>query len=189
MTADPTRRAFLATSAAGLVCPTARAADLPPELTLHVVPTPVKSYRLLATDRDGDGFVWAGSVHHAIHRYDPARGAVKTVDLPAKATASACVCAGEKVYVLGQAHPKLIVYDRKAGTFAEKAYPSDKPDVWYGAGPVGGRHLYLFDRGGAGVIKWDTATDTGKAVKWPYKAPLPAVEGQLYDFTRLVTAG
>lgn len=139
----------------------------------------MKSYRLLAMDRDEDGYVWAGSVHHSIHRYDPRTGEIKTVALPAKATASACICAGGKVYVLGQAHPKLIVYDRKAGTFAEKAYPSEKPDVWYGTGPVGGRHLYLFDRGGAGVIKWDTTTDAGKALRWPYKTPFPA-SGQ-YD--------
>lgn len=173
MTANPSRRAFFAASATGLVCPTLRAADPVPKLTLHVVPIPVKSYRLLAMDRDADGFVWAGSIHHAIHRYDPASGEVKTVDLPAKATASACICVGEKVYVLGQSHPKLVVYDRTAGTFAEKAYPSEKPDVWYGTGPVG-RHLYLFDRAGAGVIKWDTMTDTGKAVPWPYKTPFPS---------------
>jgi hypothetical protein len=125
-------------------------------------------------DRDDAGFVWAGSVHHAIHCYDPRNGKVKPVALPAKSTASACVCAGQKVYVLGQAYPRMIVYDRTAGTFAEKAYPSDKPDVWYGTGPVGGRFLYLFDRGGAGVIKWDTKADTGKALPWPYETPLPS---------------
>jgi streptogramin lyase len=145
----------------------------PAKLDLHVVPTPVKSYRLLAMDRDDDGFVWAGSVHQSVHRYDPRTGEVKTVPLPAKATASACICLGDKVYVLGQAYPKLIVYDRKDGTFAEKAYPSDKPDVWYGTKAPAGRSLYLFDRGGSGVVKWDTATDTGKAVPWPYKTPFP----------------
>jgi hypothetical protein len=175
VTATPTRRAFLAASASGLILPPAGAADPPPaKLTLHAVPTPLKSYRLLAMDRDADGFVWAGSVHHAIHRYDPRTGEVKTVPLPAKATASACLCAGDKVYVLGQAYPKLIVYDRTAGTFAEKAYPSERPDVWYGTGPVGGRFLYLFDRGGAGVIRWDTRAGTGKALPWPYKAPFPS---------------
>ncbi len=157
-----------------LAAPVVSAADPPQKLDLHVVPIPVKSYRLLAMDRDEDGYVWAGSVHHSIHRYDPASGEVKTVNLPAKSTASACICAGVKVYVLGQAHSKLIIYDRKAGTFAERAYPSEKPDVWYGTGPVGGRFLYLFDRGGAGVIKWDTTTDTGKALPWPYKVPFPA---------------
>jgi hypothetical protein len=173
MSEIPNRRVFLAASAAGLVCPPLRAAEPPPRLTLHVVPVPVKSYRLLAMDRDDDGFVWAGSIHDAIHRYDPASGEVKTMALPVKATASACICAGEKVYVLGQSHPKLIVYDRKAGTFAAKAYPSEKPDVWYGSGPVG-RYLYLFDRAGAGVVKWDTKTDAGKAVPWPYKTPFPS---------------
>ena len=127
-----------------LAVPVVSPANPPRKLDLHVVPTPVKSYRLLAMDRDEDGFVWAGSIHH------PGTGEVKTVPLPAKATASACICAGGKVYVLGQSHPKLIVYDRKAGTFAEKAYPSEKPDVWYGTGPVGGRFLFLFDRGGVG---------------------------------------
>lgn len=173
MTANPTRRQFLVTSA-GLVLPAPLVADPPGMLDLHVVPTPVRSYRLLAMDRDDDGFVWAGSVHHAIHRYDPRTGEVKTVPLPAKSTASACICAGQKVYVLGQAYTRLIVYDRTAGTFAEKEYPSGKPDVWYGTGPVGGRFLYLFDRGSSGVIKWDIRADTRKALPWPYKAPLPS---------------
>jgi hypothetical protein len=128
-------------------------------------------------DRDEDGYVWAGSIHHAIHRYDPRTWEVETVPLPAKAAASACICARGKVYVPGQAYPRLIVYDRKAGTFAERPYPSDRPDVWYGTGPAHGRHLYLFDRAGAGVIKWDMAADTVTELPWPYKTPLPPSGG------------
>jgi hypothetical protein len=165
-------------TAALLMASAAPAADPPPDkLTLHVVPTPLKSYRLLAMDRDDDGFIWAGSIHQSIHRYDPRTGEVRTIALPAKATASACLCVGDKVYVLGQSYPRLIIYDRKAGTFTEKDYPSPRPDVWYGARPAGGRYLDLFDRGGAGLIRWDTATDTGAAVPWPYEAPFPSSGG------------
>ena len=143
-------------------------------LNLHVIPTSVVSYRLLSMSRDPDGFVWAGSIHQAIHRYDPRTREIKTIPLPTKSTASACICAGEKVYVLGQSYPRLIIYDRKTGTFIEKEYPSAKPDVWYGTEPVGDRFLYLFDRGSAGVIKWDTTTETGKVVPWPYQTPFPS---------------
>jgi hypothetical protein len=140
---------------------------------LHVVPTSVVSYRLLSMSRDEDGFIWAGSIHQAIHRYHPNTGEVESIPLPSKSTASACICAGEKVYVLGQAYPRLVIYNRTTGAFVEKEYPSPKPDVWYGTEPVAGRYLYLFDRGGAGVIKWDTTTDTGTALPWPYKTPFP----------------
>jgi hypothetical protein len=141
---------------------------------LHVVPTPVVSYRLLSMSRDQDGFIWAGSIHQAIHRYDPWTGEVKSIPLPSKSTASACLCAGEKVYVLGQTYPRLVIYNRTTRTFIEREYPSPKPDVWYGTGPVGDRFLYLFDRGSAGVIKWDTMTDTGTALPWPYQTPFPS---------------
>jgi hypothetical protein len=143
------------------------------ELALHVVPTPIKSYRLLAMSMDDDGFIWAGAIHHAIHRYDPRTGQVETVELPYKAVACSCLCAGPKVYVLGQTYPRLIIYDRSTKKFDEKPYPSPKPDVWYGTELIGGRYLYLFDRGGASVIKWDTREDVGKVIAYPYKAPLP----------------
>jgi hypothetical protein len=141
---------------------------------LHVVPTSVVSYRLLSMSRDSEGFIWAGAIHQAIHRYDPRTGDIKTIPLPSNSTASACICAHEKVYVLGQAYPRLVTYDRTTETFIEKDYPSPKPDVWYGTELIKNRYLYLFDRGGAGVIKWDTTTDTGTAIAWPYEAPFPS---------------
>jgi hypothetical protein len=144
-----------------------------PRLEMHVVPLPVRSYRLLAMSKDEDGFVWAGSIHRLIHRYDPRTGDVQTIEMPSAATASSCICVGKKVYVLGQAYPRLIVYDRAAREFKEAAYPSDKPNVWYGTEAIDGRHLYLFDRTSAGVIKWDTQSDSGKVIPYPYKTPLP----------------
>lgn len=143
-------------------------------LKLQVVPTPIKSYRLLAMSRDEDGFIWAGSIHQAIHRYDPRTGDVLTVPLPVKATASACICVGNKVYILGQSYPRLIVYDRTDKKFQEKDYPSAKPNVWYGTEAIDGRYLYLFDRASSGVIRWDTKADTGTAIAYPYKTPLPS---------------
>jgi hypothetical protein len=145
----------------------------PPTLEMHVVPIPVRSYRLLAMSKDEDGFVWAGSIHRKVHRYDPRTGQVQTIEMPYAATASSCICVGKKVYVLGQSYPRLIAYDRAGREFKEFAYPSSKPDVWYGTEAPGGRHLYLFDRGSAGVVKWDTASDTGTAIPYPYKTPLP----------------
>src|SRR4029077_3151928 len=52
-------------------------------------------------------------------------------------------------------------------------YPSTKPNVWYGTDAIDGRHIFLFDRGSAGVIKWDTQTESGTAISWPYTAPFP----------------
>ena len=143
-------------------------------LNLTLVPTPIKSYRLLAMSMDDDGFIWTGSVHQIIHRYDPRTGKVDNVELPYKATASTCICVGNKVYILGQAYPKLIIHDRATKRFSEVAYPSAKPDVWYGTDAIDGRHIYLFDRGSTGVIKWDTQTDTGRQIAYPHKTPVPA---------------
>jgi hypothetical protein len=144
----------------------------PERLELHVVPVPVRSYRLLTMSMDGDGFIWAGSIHRTIHRYDPRTGAVESIPLPYDAAASSCVCVGRKVYVLGQAYPRLIVYDRAAKKFTEVAYPSPNPDVWYGTEAVDGRHLFLFDRRN-GVIQWDTERDTGEILPYPYRGPVP----------------
>jgi hypothetical protein len=61
-----------------------------------------------------------------------------------------------------------------SATFSEHGYPSERPDVWFGTQAVDGRHFYLFDRGSAGVIQWDTQSDTGTVIRWPYDAPLPS---------------
>src|ERR1051326_5532226 len=90
-----------------------------PKLKLNVVPTDIKSYRLLAMSMDDDGFIWAGAIHKVVHRYDPRTGKVEDFPMPYQATASACICVGKKVYILGQTYPKLIIYDRSAKKFSE----------------------------------------------------------------------
>jgi hypothetical protein len=146
---------------------------------MHVVRLPIQSYRLLAMAMDEDGDIWFGSIHHVIHRYTPSTGAVETIPLPPDTAgynlwASQSLPANGKVYVLSQAYPKLIIYDRAARRFTEKAYPSPKPDVWYGLAHPDGRHLYLFDRGSVGIIKWDTQTDAGTVIPYPYKTLMPS---------------
>jgi hypothetical protein len=160
---------------------------------LHVVPLPVKSPRLLGMSMDNDGCIWLGSTHRVIYRYDPRTAAVEEIKLPYDSSTSQAICVRDKVYLLGQSYPRLITYDRAKKTFSEVAYPSPRPDVWYGTEVVGWRYLYLFDRGSAGVIKWDTTGDTGKVIAWPYKTPLPsdgryvaadgAVWCSVWDFT------
>lgn len=155
------------------------AIDCQERLDLHVVHLPIYSYRLLAMAMDEDGDIWFGSVHHVIHRYTPSTGEVETIPLPATTSdynfwASQCLPVGKKVYILGQAYPKLIIYDRSTKQFTEKSYPSPKPDVWYGLAHPDGRHLYFFDRGAVGLIKWDSQTDTGKTIVYPYHTPLPS---------------
>ncbi|HEU5118419.1 MAG TPA: hypothetical protein VFT74_17535, partial [Isosphaeraceae bacterium] len=119
-------------------------------------------------------FLWAGSIHRVVHRYNPRTGETQSIKIPYDSSASACLCVGDKVYILGQSYPRLIIHDRKAGTFREAEYPSPKPDVWYGNVAPDGRHLYLFDRGSVGVIKCDSRTDTGQSIPWPYKTPPPS---------------
>src|SRR5262245_54495128 len=142
-------------------------------LELHVVPTPIRSYRLLSMSRDDDGFIWAGSIHRAVHRYDPRDGRVETIPIPFDATAASCIASGPKVYILGQSYPRLIVLDRATRRFRERVYGSPKPDVWYGTEAIDD-FLYLFDRGSAGVIRWNTNSDTGEAIPFPYDGPPPS---------------
>jgi hypothetical protein len=146
-------------------------------IRLHVVPTPVKSYRLLSMSMDDDGFIWAGAIHRVLHRYDPRTGEVETIPLPFDAVVCSCICFGDKVYVLGQSYPRLIIYNRKSKQFTEAAYPSAKPDVWYGTPPIDGRYLFLFDRATVGVIRWDTKTDRGEVMAWPYPTAVPPSSG------------
>lgn len=148
-------------------------------LKMYVVHLPIQSYRLLAMAMDEDGDIWFGSIHHVIHRYTPSTGAVETVPLPQDTAdynlwASQSLPANGKVYVLTQAYPKLIIYDRAARRFTEKPYPSPRPDVWYGLSHPDGDHLYLFDRGSVGIIKWDTRTETGTVIPYPYKTLMPS---------------
>src|SRR3954463_2306960 len=73
-------------------CPLALPAAEPARLELHVVPVPVRSYRLLAMSRDADGFIWTGSIHRTIHRYDPRAGTIESIPLPYDSSASSCIC-------------------------------------------------------------------------------------------------
>src|SRR5688572_2333980 len=100
-------------------------------MQLHIVPVPVRSYRLLSMTMDDDGSIWVGSTHRVIHRYDPRTGSVESVPLPYDANASSCVCVREKVYVLGMTYPRLICYNRRERQFRELDYPSPQPEVWY----------------------------------------------------------
>lgn len=156
----------------GMAVPAADTPESAGSLGLVAVPVPVSSYRLLSMTRDEDGFVWSGSIHRSIHRYDPRTGDVETIPLPYDAVACSCICVGKKVYVLGQTYSKLIVYDRMSKTFAEFPYPNPSPDVWYGTDAIDGRHLFLFDRN-AGVVRWDTQSDAGEVIPFPYDKPVP----------------
>jgi streptogramin lyase len=166
--------------------PAARVGAAP--LVLHPVPLPVQSPRLLGMSMDEDGFIWLGSTHRTVYRYDPRAGAVEEVKLPYDSSINQTICVGKKVYLLGQSYPKLMIYDRADKTFREAAYPTAKPDVWYGTEAVDGRHLYLFDRGPAGVIKWDATADAGKVIAYPYKTPMPSL-GRYVASDRAVWCG
>ncbi len=146
-------------------------------LRLHLVHLPIHSYRLLAMAMDQDGDIWFGSIHRAFHRYTPSTGAVETIALPPtrqQLWVSACLAADKKVYILGQKYPRLVVYHRRSKKLLEAPYPSSAPDVWYGLVHPHGRRLYLFDRGTAGVIRWDVETERGTVIPYPYQTPLPS---------------
>ena len=143
-------------------------------LTLFAVPIPVRSYRLLSMSMDDEGTIWTGSRHQVIHRYDPVRGRVENINLPFDVVAASCLCAGKKVYILGQTYPKLVSYNRSTHQFHEFAYPGKSPNVWYGYQASDQRYLYLFDRQSSGVIKWDTHDDSYTSVPYPFKSVFPA---------------
>jgi hypothetical protein len=142
--------------------------------SLNLIPVPlgVQSPRLFGMSMDDDGCIWLGSSHRKIYCYNPRAGTAEEIQLPYSSSTSQTLCVGKKVYLLGQSYPKLMIYDRGGKRFREVALPAAKPDVWYGTASCDGRHLYLFDRG-AGVIKWDTATDTGELLAYPYGTPMP----------------
>jgi len=145
------------------------------QMPMHVVPLPVNSTRLLGMSMDDDGFIWVGTFHRDAYRYDPRTGSVEVFHVPFEMkTVSQCLCAGSKVYMLGQTHPRLVIYDRASAKFSEAAYPSAKPNVWYGTDLIDDHTLFFFDRGSAGAIRWDTRTDTGTPIPFPYGTPLPS---------------
>jgi sugar lactone lactonase YvrE len=75
-------------------------------IELHPVPIPAKSPRLLGMSMDDDGFIWLGSTHRRIYRYDPRSAAAEEIPLPFDSSTSQCICVGTKVYLLGQTYPK-----------------------------------------------------------------------------------
>jgi hypothetical protein len=142
-------------------------------LVLHTVPLPFRAPRLLGMSMDDEGFIWFGSTHRHLYRYNANTGTADEIKLPFDSSTSQTICVSKKVYLLGQSYPKLMIYDRTTRKFSEAAFPTAKPDVWYGTDAIDGKHMYLFDRNSAGVIKWDTTTDTGKSIPYPYKTPMP----------------
>jgi hypothetical protein len=156
-----------------LACLTTAAAIAAP-LDLRAVPLSAQSPRLLGMSMDDDGTIWIGSTHRRLYRYDPPTGGIEEITLPYDSSISQTICVGSKVYLLGQSYPRLIIYNRITKKFSEAAYPATRPDVWYGTKAIDGRHFYLFDRGSAGVIKWDSTTDTGQAIPYPYKTLMPS---------------
>lgn len=141
-------------------------------LTLFAVPLPIYSHRLLSMSMDEEGRIWSGSIHRVIHCYDPMNGRAQTIRMPFDTVAASCLCAGGKVYVLGQRYPKLISYNRTSRQFQEFAYPGKSPNVWYAAQTSDQRYLYLFDRQN-GIIKWDTEDDSCTVIAYPYKTAFP----------------
>jgi hypothetical protein len=141
---------------------------------LNIIPIPIQSYRLLDMSMDDEGFVWFGSTHQVLHRYGPRTGQVENFPVPYETPAiNNCSCVDSKVYILGQVYPRLIVFDRASRTFSEQAYPSPQPNVWYGTELIDNRLLYFFDRQSVGVIRWDTQSNAGKAMPYPYETSRP----------------
>ena len=94
------------------------------KLDLQPVPLPVKAPRLLGMSMDDDGDIWLGSTHRIIYRYTPRTGAIEEIKLPFDSSTSQTICAGKKVYLLGQSYPRLMIYDRAAKKFSEASLPT-----------------------------------------------------------------
>jgi hypothetical protein len=197
--ADPQRRRVLRSAAAGVLAALTGAGcgggggspctvETPPQsgaapagasdVVLHPVPIPLSSVRLTYMSKDSSGFIWAAS-NQMLTRYDPSTGHMDAIPHPFNAVIGHSMALGGKVYMLGVGYPRLMVYDPVADAFSELPYPVANADVWYAAeeihGRIDGRHMYLFNRSSAAVIKWDTLTDTGTVIPYPYNTPSPYI--------------
>lgn len=148
-------------------------------ISLNPVPTSVSLSRPTYMSRDEAGFIWATSPDRVLTRFDPSLGQITAIPHPFNAVVGHSVALSQKVYMLGLGYPNLMIYHRASGTFSEVPYPVANADVWYAAeeihGPIDGRHMYLFNRSSPAVIKWDTLTDTGTVIPYPYNSPAPYV--------------
>jgi hypothetical protein len=146
---------------------------------LFPVQIPQSGERLTYPSRDESGFIWAANTS-ALTRYDPSTGQMDApIPHPFNTSIGHSVALSQKVYLLGLGYPNLIIYHRATGTFSQLPYPVANADVWYAAeefhGQIDGRHMFMFNRSSPAVIKWDTLTDTGMVIPYPYNTPSPYI--------------
>ena len=128
----------------------------------------LKTTRPFAADYDDAGKVWFGSVER-FFTYDPQTRAARMVDATALngKPCSACLCQGDKVYILTQKSPDLHVYHRQEGNFTKHPLPDSESNIWYGVRVPGDPRLYLYVRNRSKLIVWDTELERGKEIPYP----------------------
>ncbi len=124
--------------------------------------------RPFAADYDEAGKIWFGSSEH-FFTYDPDVRTTRVIDaapLGGK-PCSACLCQGDKVYILTQKSPDLFVYDRKAEDFTRHPLPDPESNIWYGIRVPGDSRLYLYVRNRSKLVVWDSESERGKEIPYP----------------------
>ena len=125
-------------------------------------------------DRDDDGWIWAGTKKGQLLRYDPQARRHTLIDYSGEGAIQACLCADSKVYVLGGPYPKLRVYDRRMQQWQQHDYPVRNGNFWYRAVLNDGQTLLLPNYAGE-TIFWDTTTERGETVPYPFEGPSPGI--------------
>lgn len=144
--------------------------------------------RPFAPDYDDAGKIWFGS--SKFFCYDPVARTTEQLDntpLGGKSY-STCLCQGDKVYVLTQKSPELVVYHRQKKEYSRHTLPDPESNIWFGVRVPGDARLYLYVRNRNKVVVWDTESDRGREIAYPDAMDLWSgfyveADNAIYSFT------
>ena len=144
--------------------------------------------RPFAPDHDERGKIWFGS--DKFFCYDPKTGTTEMLDNGPLAGLpySTCLCQGDKVYILTQKSPDLLVYHQQKKEYTRHAFPDPESNIWFGARVPGDPRLYFYVRNRGKLVVWDSETEKGSEVAYPDAMDLWSgfyvkADNALYSFT------
>lgn len=142
---------------------------------MHPVWVDAENTRVYGMDHDEERSIWFTGSLAKLHRYWPKAGKMETIPIPGDHGGSQCICAGGKVYVLPQLHPKITVYDVAAGRVRLLDKPFPEANIWWGHKDARGELLYLQDRSRPCLAVWDVAEDRCEVFSYPAAGTLPSI--------------
>ena len=142
---------------------------------MHPVWTDAENTRVYGMDHDDAKSIWFTGSLDKLHRYWPKQGKMETIPIPGDHGGSQCLCAGGKVYVLPQLHPKITVYDVAAGRVRLLDKPFPEANIWWGNKDEKQGLLYLQDRSRPCLAVWEVDGDRFEVYSYPEAGALPSV--------------